>query len=296
MSGVLVLAELRRGELRPAAHELIGAALALSEQGAGPVALATIDVETEANAAQAALRALVDERRPALVLAAHGRAALGVAPALAASGGFGFARDVSSASWRGGRARAERGVYGEPTVELEFPGKDTVVLLLRAGAFAPRSASEPEIERVELRAGACTGAATVEQRERIRDTDAAELDVADFVLAVGRGLGGDGASGIARAQRLADRLGATLAVSGALVEAGLAPGARKVGVSGRRVAPSLYLALGISGAPQHLAGIARSHTIVAVNSDPDARIFEVAHYGARADAFEVLDELERQLG
>ena len=83
---------------------------------------------------------------------------------------------------------------------------------------------------------------------------------------------------------------------GALVEAGLAPAARKVGVSGSRVAPRLYLALGVSGAPQHLGGIARSHTIVAVNSDPDARIFEVAHYGAVADAYEVVGELERQLG
>ena len=95
-------------------------------------------------------------------------------------------------------------------------------------------------------------------------------------------------------QRLADRLGATLAVSGALVEAGLAPGVRKVGISGRRVAPSVYLALGISGAVQHLGGMSRSRTIIAVNSDPAARIFDVAHYGAVANLHEVIDELERR--
>jgi len=82
-------------------------------------------------------------------------------------------------------------------------------------------------------------------------------------------------------------------VSGPLVEAGWASRTRKVGQSGKTVAPRVYLALGISGAAQHLAGMSRSRTIVAVNSDPGARIFDFAHYGAVADLFEIADELER---
>jgi electron transfer flavoprotein alpha subunit len=90
-------------------------------------------------------------------------------------------------------------------------------------------------------------------------------------------------------------MGATLAVSGPLVEAGLASRTRKVGQSGKTVAPRVYLALGISGAPQHLAGMSAARTIIAVNSDRGARIFDVAHHGAVADLFEVAAELERQL-
>lgn len=291
-----MLGEQRRGELRPIGRELVGAALALSEQGLGPVVLATIDAETEANAAQAAVGALLAERRPAVVLAGHGRGALGFAPALAARGGYGFARDVTALACEQGDLRVECGVYGGPVREVGFPGKDTVLLLLRAGAFAPLDPGEVELEQIELRPAPDARA----QHERYLDRPGAardqELGEADLLLAAGRGLAGEGAQGIARMQRVADRLGAVLAVSGALVEGGLAPGSRKVGISGRRVAPSVYVALGISGTPQHLNGIARSHTIVAVNSDPDARIFEVAHYGAVADAFEVLGELERRLG
>jgi electron transfer flavoprotein alpha subunit len=296
VSDVLVLAEHRRGELRPVGRELLGAAHALSEQGLGPVVLATIDAEAEANAAQAAVGALLAERLPAVVLAAHGRGALGFAPALAARGGYGFARDVTAVNWERGELRAERGVYGEPVRELGFPGKDTVLLLLRAGAFDPVDPRGAELEQIELRPTPDARVRHDGYLDRPVEARDQALGEADFVLAAGRGLADEGAQGIARMQRLADRLEATLAVSGALVEGGLAPGVRKAGISGRRVAPSVYVALGISGAPQHLAGIARSHTIVAVNRDPDARIFEIAHYGAVADAFEVLGELERRLG
>jgi electron transfer flavoprotein alpha subunit len=293
---VVVLGEQWRGELRPIGRELVGAALALSEQGIGPVVLATVDAEAEANAVHAALSALLAERRPAVVLAAHGRDALGFAPALAARGGYGFARDVTALTWEQDGLRAECGIYGEPVRELGFPGKDTVVLLLRAGAFVPVDPREAELEQIELRPAPDARVQHDGYLERPAETGDQELGEADFLLAAGRGLAGEGTQGIARMQRLADRLGAVLAVSGALVEGGLAPGTRKVGISGRRVAPSVYVALGISGAPQHLAGIARSHTIVAVNSDPDARVFEIAQYGAVADAFEVLGELERRLG
>jgi electron transfer flavoprotein alpha subunit len=94
-------------------------------------------------------------------------------------------------------------------------------------------------------------------------------------------------------RRLAELMGAALAVSGPLVEVGWASRGLKVGQSGRTVTPRVYLALGISGAAQHLAGMSGSRTIIAVNCDAGARIFDVADYGAVADLFEVADELER---
>ena len=88
-------------------------------------------------------------------------------------------------------------------------------------------------------------------------------------------------------------MGATLGVSRPLVDAGWMPSAHQVGQSGRTVKPRVYLAFGISGAVQHLAGMKTSGTIIAVNTDPDAPIFGVAHFGAVADLFDVAEELER---
>ncbi len=98
--------------------------------------------------------------------------------------------------------------------------------------------------------------------------------------------------GFPRFEELADKLGATLSVSRPLVDAGWMPSARQVGQSGKTVKPKVYLALGISGAVQHLAGIREAETIIAVNTDPEAPIFGVAHYGAVADLFDVADALD----
>jgi electron transfer flavoprotein alpha subunit len=92
---------------------------------------------------------------------------------------------------------------------------------------------------------------------------------------------------------LAEKMGATLSVSRPLVDQGWMPNSRQVGQSGKTVKPKVYLAFGISGAVQHLAGMKTSGTIIAVNTDPEAAIFNVAHYGAVADLFEVAEELEK---
>jgi electron transfer flavoprotein alpha subunit len=330
MSGVLAIAELRRGEsellgVRPVTYELIAAGRELAQQGAGSVAVAVIGPAADAQVAavaldgvaevivvpspeehfeahvwQAAVEALIERSAPAVVLAGHTIDSLGFAPAVAARGRFGFASDVTAVSWTEHGALAHRPAYGERLVaELDFPGKQTVLLLLRPGANAPAGGEQarsnggaPVVTRLELD---LAGRARTERVE-LREAPIGEVDIAkaDFLLSIGRGVGA--AEQVARMERLADALGATLAVSGPLVEAGWASRARKVGQSGRTVAPRVYLALGISGAAQHLGGMSRSQTIIAVNSDPRARIFDVAHYGAVADLFEVADELERQLG
>jgi electron transfer flavoprotein alpha subunit len=318
VSGVIVVGESRRGELRPVTLELIGAARALSEQGAGPVSVVLIgqhaethvaavslagvqDVlvvptpqpQFEAHVTQAALEALIEQRKPAIVLAGHTIDSLGFAPAVAARGAHGFASNVTALSWGSQGAGAQRGAYGEKLVaELDFPGKQTVLLLIRAGAFEPAEGAtgEPRVERAELELGA---AARTEHLE-LRDPPAGDVDItkADFLLSIGRGVEDEDA--IAELEQLATQMGATLSASRPLVDAGWISSARQVGQSGRTVAPKVYLALGISGAVQHLAGIAKAQTIIAVNSDPEAPIFGVAQYGAVADLFEVAAELERQ--
>src|SRR5262249_6127077 len=128
---------------------------------------------------------------------------------------------------------------------------------------------------------------------RFVEVPQADVDItsADFLLSIGRGIGDK--ENIGRFVRLAERMGATLSVSRPIVDAGWMPSARQVGQSGKTVKPKVYLALGISGAVQHLAGMKGSGTIIAVNTDPEAAIFGVAHYGAVADLFKVVDELEK---
>lgn len=320
MSGVLVLVEARRGALRANSFELIGAARALSEQGAGPVSVAlvgddadglaaglavagvehvlavsTTQAQFEAHVAQAALEQLIAERRPSVLLAGHTLDTLGFAPAVAARGSYGFASDVIAVSWNEHGVLASRPAYGERLIaELDFPGKQTTILLLRGGAFPPLEQHDGRaaIEHVRLDLAESARSEHVELREPSSGNH--DITQADFLLAIGRGVAS--AERIPELERIASAIGATLAVSGPLVEAGWAPRALKVGQSGKTVAPRVYLALGISGAAQHLAGMSASRTIIAVNSDADARIFDVAHYGAVADLFEVAAELERRLG
>jgi electron transfer flavoprotein alpha subunit len=129
-----------------------------------------------------------------------------------------------------------------------------------------------------------------------REVEAGDVDItkAEFLLSVGRGI--EDKDALPQFEELAETMGATLSVSRPLVDAGWVPNARQVGQSGKTVKPKVYLALGISGAVQHLAGMQNADTIIAVNTDPEAPIFRVAHYGAVADLFDVADELADQFG
>jgi electron transfer flavoprotein alpha subunit len=317
MSGVLVIVETRRGALREISLELIGAAVTLRDHAGGPVAVAVIDsaperfVEAlsvagvdelllvpaaaehaEAHVFERAISELISELSPKIVLLGHTVDALGVGPAVAARRGLGFASDVTAIAWDRGPV-ASRGAYGDKLRnELEFPGKESVLLMLRAGSFAPATGKgTPAVRTVEL------DLADTARTEHLgfRDAEVGDVDItnAPFLLAIGRGV--EDEENVARFEELADRVGAVLSVSRPLVDAGWVSSARQVGQSGRTVKPRVYLALGISGAVQHLAGMRSSETIIAVNTDPEAPIFGVAHYGVVTDMFELADELERVL-
>ena len=316
MSGILVLAESRRGELREVSLELVGAALALKEEAGGPVAVAiigagatehvaslgaagvdevlTVDVPTEdceAHVHADALTALIEQESPAVVLLGHTIDSLGFGPAVAATLGLGFASDVTALGWDDGPV-ATRGAYGgKVEAELDFPGKETTLLMLRVGAFeAAETSGDASARSVEAPVEART------EQLGFREADAGDVDItkAEFLLSVGRGI--EDKDALPQFEELAETMGATLSVSRPLVDAGWAPNARQVGQSGKTVKPKVYLALGISGAVQHLAGMQTADTIIAVNTDPEAPIFRVAHFGAVADLFDVADELADQFG
>ncbi|HJD43611.1 MAG TPA: FAD-binding protein [Candidatus Paenalcaligenes intestinipullorum] len=166
------------------------------------------------------------------------------------------------------------------------------VLTIRTTAFESANAEGGSAEIVTLTPQA--GFTTVQFVKRELDqSDRPDLAAASVVIAGGRGLGS--AENFKLLEPLADKLGAAIGASRAAVDAGYAPNDWQVGQTGKIVAPQLYMAFGVSGAIQHLAGMKDSKVIVAVNKDPDAAIFSVADYGLVADVFDVLPELTQAL-
>jgi electron transfer flavoprotein alpha subunit len=308
--GTIVVAEHVRGQLRDVTLECVTAATSLGRPvtvvvvasdpagiaqaadvaGVDEIVAVRVDAaEFSSDATVAAVEEIVQEARPALVLTGFTVNAMGWAPALAARHGLGFASDVVAVREDGGAPVAERELYGAKVrAELGFPGHETVVLMLRPTTWQPAqgagsaSVSERSVEAVSR----------TSHLEFVEQT-ATDVDItkADFLLSIGRGVGDK--DNIEVFEELAGKMGATLGVSRPLVDAGWMPASRQVGQSGKTVKPKVYLAFGISGAVQHLAGMKTAGTIIAVNTDPEAAIFNVAHYGATCDLFEVAEELEK---
>ncbi|HEV2032876.1 MAG TPA: electron transfer flavoprotein subunit alpha/FixB family protein [Candidatus Dormibacteraeota bacterium] len=307
---VLVVAEHVRGQVRDITYELIAAGRELG----GPLAVAAIGPvpgELDLNRAgvdeivhvpvpqgdfendvyQQALEALIAERRPDLVLVGFTVNSIGYAPAVAAKLGLGFASDVFALRRDGDATIATRAFYGSKVhAELEFPGERAVLLMLRPTVWPPAEAAHATPRVSELKV---TIAGSRARHKEFLDLPKADVDItgADFLLAIGRGIGDK--ENIQIFERLSEKMAATLASSRPLVDAGWMPSSRQVGQSGKTVKPKVYLAMGISGAVQHLAGMKASGTIIAVNKDPEAALFNAAHYGAVADLFEVARELEK---
>lgn len=309
MAEVLVLVEHAEGALKKVTSELITAARALGEPsavvvGAPGTAAPLADGLKEAGAAKIyvaesddvdkylitpvvdVLAALAESNAPAAVLLAASADGKEIAGRLAARIGSGLLVDVVEVKEG---AKAVHSIFGGAfTVEAQANG-DTPVITLRAGAVdAEPSAGAGEQVTVEVPAAA-ENATKITAREPAVAGDRPELSEATIVVSGGRGVGS--AENFSVVEALADSLGAAVGASRAAVDSGYYPGQFQVGQTGKTVSPQLYIALGISGAIQHRAGMQTSKTIVAVNKDEEAPIFEIADYGVVGDLFKVAPQL-----
>jgi len=212
---------------------------------------------------------------------------MGLGPALAASAGLGFASDVTALEWDG-EVVATRGAYGGKLASRGRLGSDRAALvMLRAGTF-PAAAAGGAARRTAL--AAPTSEAPTRHLGFIQP-EGGDIDITQEEVLVGIGRGVEDRDDVPRYEELATAVGGTLTASRPLVDAGWLPSSRQVGQSGKTVKPKVYVALGISGAVQHLAGIRDTETVIAVNLDPEAPIFGVADYGAVADLEDIAEAL-----
>ncbi len=199
---------------------------------------------------------------------------------------------VESFRCQDGRVLWERPVYGGKAIGVYRADRSMLVVGVRPHSQEPVAPNwSRSCEVIEMRAEPLTGPRPVTLGEPV--FEGARLGEARVLVAGGRGLGGP--EGVAQLRALADVLGGALAASRGACDAGWLPPSLQVGQTGAFVAPDLYVAVGISGASQHLAGIVRAKTVVAINRDPDAPIFRRADLGVVADYREVLPALTREL-
>jgi electron transfer flavoprotein alpha subunit len=314
---ILVIAEQRGGTLNRATWETIAAAQQISGGDAIIIAVvgAAVDaVAREVAAAQAqevvtlddpalasytpdgytmALQQAIGQLSPSLVVLPHTYQTRDFAPKLAARIDRALITDVTGVKSVGGERAFVRPMFqGKLTADVVPQGPAPHFVSIQIGAFrADRAARGSAAAPVRALAVTIDGSAVRQQPDAPfqQAKQAVDLAQAARIVSVGRGI--KGREHLPLAQELAAALGAELAASRPICDAGWLPMERQVGSSGQTVAPKLYLALGISGAIQHLVGMKGSQTIVAINKDADAPIFEVADYGIVGDLFEIVPAL-----
>ena len=238
---------------------------------------------------QAVLAEAIRTRTPDLVLLENTTTGYDLAAAAAATVGLPFVGYCVELSLEDGEAQAVSEVYGgqlRATTRTSLPA----VCAINSAALREEPHGAGRGERVQLAPPAeLDNLRTTFVEPVVAEDEGVDLTTADLIVCVGRGIGG--ADNIPLAEELADALGAELAASRPVVDSGWLPKVRQVGKSGATVRPKLYLSLGVSGAPEHVEGMQGAELIVAINTDPGAAIFHVAHYGAVADLFDVADEM-----
>ena len=316
MAKILVVAETKGGEVKKPTLELLskakslgvdadavvigsgiaGCAAALGAQGAGKVYVAD-DASLELYATASFANAVVDAAKQSgatqiwLTSSETGR---DLTPRVAAKLSTGALSDVSAIELDGDNVTARRGAMSSKVVQVCKFAKDGIrVISFRGGAFDVAEASGGAAETVSL--GTPEGDPRVVVKEIVTEaTGEIDLGEASKVVSIGRGV--KDADGVGFVKPLADLIGAGFGASRAVCDAGWISHSAQVGQTGRVVAPDVYIAVGISGAIQHLAGMSGSKLIVAVNKDPDAPIFKVADYGIVGDLFKVVPALIEEIG
>ena len=313
MNRALIIAEHFQGKLNPSTAKCVSCVQAIGDI---EIDIAVLAADAGAVAAEAAAlsgvkRVLLLERAenaealaalqaPQLAALARGYTHLfgpsttfgkDLMPRVAALLGVGQISDVMAVD---SALRFRRPVYASNAiVTVEAPSGDIVVATVRTASFQPAAAGgAAAIERVQVEATLPTYTRFVSRSAA--NADRPDLQSAARVVSGGRALAS--AENFKLLYQLADALGAAVGASRAAVDAGYAANELQVGQTGKIIAPELYMALGISGAIQHLTGIKDARTIVAVNKDSEAPIFEVADYGLVGDLFEIVPALSKLLG
>jgi len=312
MAGVLVFAEIKDGKLRKASREMLSIGRKLAQASGGELAAFASDRGAAAEAGKygakriyvaaigpyatemyaAAMQDAIAKAQPSIVLFGGTSNGRDLAPRVAAKLNAGVASDCDRLEWAGGKLRARRPVYSGKafaTVEVtSIPALATA----RPNAFPPEESGGGAAEVVEI------AAPQISPKGRLVETNVPEsgemsIAEADIIVSGGRGL--KEAANFSLIRDLAHALGGAVGASRATVDAGWIDHQHQVGQTGRVVSPNLYIAAGISGAIQHLAGMTSSKHIVAINKDPEAPIFRVADFGVVGDLFQIVPALTEEV-
>ena len=315
-SGVLIIAESAGSELKKSAFELAGVGSKLAGSLGGPVSAALVGAGVSGLAADLgrrgvpkvyvvddgalerytsdgyaiALQAVVAQADPEVILLASSATGKDLGPALAARLGCGIVSDAIALDVEDGKIRATRPVFAGKAMLAVEPADLPLLVSLRPNVFEPAEESDGTAESEAVAVDLTGEQIRVVVKELLEpEVRTIDLTEADIIVSGGRGM--KGPEHFHLIEELAAALGGVVGASRAVVDAGWRPHSEQVGQTGKTVSPKLYVACGISGAIQHLAGMSSSKCIVAVNKDPEAPVFKVADYGIVGDVMEVLPAL-----
>jgi electron transfer flavoprotein alpha subunit len=313
MSKILIFCEHQSGQLKRSAKELLTAARRTGQDvvaialGPGSGGLASVvggyGVKSLLHSDESTLKVYnpeifleallksVNDLKPQYILAASSSVGRDLFPRLAARLGVDMAGDCTDLTWTDGSFAIRRPFFaGKATARVTFAGDRPRIILMRANQLPVEDLSGScPAQGLPIGIGALR---SVVKDVVLGATQRLDLTEANIVVSGGRGLRGP--ENFKMLEDLADVLGATVGASRAVCDAGWMPHSMQVGQTGKTVAPSLYIAVGISGAIQHLAGMSGSKVIVAINSDADAPIFKKATYGLVGDAFQIVPLLTEE--
>ena len=265
-------------------QRMAGEVLAAAQQFGSPVVAYSIDLPYTADAYTAAVEELIRKENPELVVFGHTYQTRDYAPKVAARFGRVLIGDVIAGK---PPVFVRQMFQGKFNADVRLVGEGPHFVSVQAGAWR----GEPSA--VESFTPSSTTSRQVAEAPFREAARAVDLTAAEIIVSVGRGI--KEKENIPVVEALAQALGAELAASRPICDAGWLPMDRQVGSSGQTVSPKVYIAVGISGAIQHLVGMKGAKTVVAINKDPDAPIFEVAHYGIVGDLFEVVPALVEEI-